>query len=88
MPTQRLCFKLFRVVDWAQVCGIDRVHSAGRLSLQDDEGLVTSICLAAAIRVAANGAVVVCVEEETRCLSRNDRQAWAVAQQRRFAEFG
>ena len=42
--------------DWAQVCGINRGHSAGRLSLQCDEGLVTSTFQAAAFRVAAIGA--------------------------------
>ena len=47
-------------MDWAQVCGINRGHSAGRLSLPGDEGLVTSICLAVAIPVAAIDAVVVC----------------------------
>ncbi len=44
--------------EWAQVCGINRGHSAGRLSLPGDEGLVTSICLAVAIPVAAIGEVV------------------------------
>ena len=61
--TPRSCVELFRLVDWAQVCGINRGHSAGRLSLPGDEGLVTSICLAVAIRVAAIVAVVLCVEE-------------------------
>ena len=61
--TPRSCVELFRLVDWAQVCGINRGHSAGRLSLPGDEGLVTSTFHAAAIRVAAIGAVVACVEE-------------------------
>ena len=47
-------------LDWAQVCGINRGHSAGRWSLPGDEGLVTSIGLAVAIPVAAIDAVVVC----------------------------
>ena len=37
-----------------------RSTQRGRLSLPGDEGLVTSICLAVAIPVAAIGAVVVC----------------------------
>ena len=40
-------------MDWAQVCGINQRHSAGRLSLPGDKGLVTSIFLAAALRVVA-----------------------------------
>jgi hypothetical protein len=50
-------------VDWAQLCGFNRGHSAGRRILPCGEGLVTSICLAAAIPVAAIGAVVGCGEE-------------------------
>ena len=53
----RSCVELFRLVVWTQVCGISRGHLAGRPSLQDDKGLVTSI-LSAAIRVAAVGADV------------------------------
>ena len=60
--------------DWAQVCGINRGHSAGRWSLPGDEGLVTSICLAVAIPVAATGAVVVCGEER-RGVTRGGRGA-------------
>ena len=63
--THRSRVELFRFVDWVQLCGINRGHSAGRWSLPGDEGLVTSICLAVAIPVAAVGAVVAGVEE--RC---------------------
>ena len=38
-------------MDWAHVCGINRGHSAARPSLQCDEVLVTSICLAFLIPV-------------------------------------
>jgi hypothetical protein len=62
-PEPGSCVELFRLVDWAQVCGINRGHSAGILSLSGNERLVTSIWLAAAIRVAAIVAVGLCVEE-------------------------
>ena len=55
LPTYSSRVELFGFMHWAQVCGINRSHSAGRLSLHGDEGLVTSICLASAICVAANG---------------------------------
>ena len=42
------CVELFRFVDCVQICGINRGHSAGHLSLQGDEGIVTSIFLAVA----------------------------------------
>ena len=56
--THKSCVELFRLVDWAQVCGINQGHSAGRLGLPGDEGLVTSIFLAVALPVAATGVVL------------------------------
>ena len=55
--THRSCVELFHLVDWAQFCGTNRGHSAGRLSLPGDDGLVTSKWLAAAIPVVAVGDV-------------------------------
>ena len=53
--THRSRVELFRLVDWVQPCGTNQGHSARRLTLHGDEGLVTSICLASAFLVAANG---------------------------------
>jgi hypothetical protein len=53
MPTYRSRVELFRRVGRAQVCGINQGHSAARLILQGDEGLVTLICLEVAIPIAA-----------------------------------
>ncbi len=58
--------------DWAQVCGSNRGHSAGRWSLPSDEALVISICVVVAIPVVAIGAVVVCGEER-RGVTRGGR---------------
>lgn len=54
--------ELFRLVDWVQVCSINKDHVAGRLSLQGDKGLVTLICLASVIPVAVMAAVVLNLE--------------------------
>ena len=51
--THRPCVQLFRLVDWAQVRGLNQSHSAARLRLPGDGKLVTAIFLATAIRVEA-----------------------------------
>ena len=43
--------ELFRLVDWAQIYGIDQIPTAARLSLQSDERPVTSILLGHIVKV-------------------------------------
>ena len=67
--THRSCVELFRFVDRVQVCGINRGHSAGRLSLQGDQGLVISTLQAVAISVVA-----ICAISRASLATRPDMQ--------------